>query len=226
MVPAARYIFTHDADVALCGALAGKPGVIVIAGTGSMAFGRNAEGNTARAGGWGYVFGDEGGGFDLARQALRAALRHEEAWGPKTALRGLLLEATGASDAHELMHRFYARGISKAKMAALAPLVDRAAVGGDGIAQDILKSAAQTLAMFAGAVRAQLFPRGESVAVSYGGGVFRSPVVLARCRMLVELEDGNRVTEPVYGPAAGALLEAYRAAGVTCMLKNVPREKV
>src|SRR5450631_85200 len=58
-----RVVVTDDATVALSGALAGEPGVVVISGTGSIAFGRNAEGRTARAGGWGYLFGDEGGGF-------------------------------------------------------------------------------------------------------------------------------------------------------------------
>ena len=65
---------THDGLIALSGATAGAPGIITIAGTGSFCFGRNAEGRTARAGGWGYIFGDEGGGFDITRQALRAAL--------------------------------------------------------------------------------------------------------------------------------------------------------
>src|SRR5579863_9715345 len=82
-IKAKRYVITHDAFIALVGATAGEPGVVTIAGTGSIAFGRNGEGKTARAGGWGYVFGDEGGGFDLVRQALRAVLRHEEGWGAK-----------------------------------------------------------------------------------------------------------------------------------------------
>ena len=79
----------------------------MIAGTGSFCFGRNGAGQTARAGGWGYVFGDEGGGFDLSRQAVRAGLRFEEGWGPPTALRAMLLEATGAVDMNDLLHRMY-----------------------------------------------------------------------------------------------------------------------
>jgi len=75
VVRAERYLITHDAHIALVGATGGAPGIIVIAGTGSIAFGRNAAGKSARAGGWGYVFGDEGGAFDLVRQALRAVLR-------------------------------------------------------------------------------------------------------------------------------------------------------
>ena len=90
-------IVTHDAAIALAGATSAGQGIVVIAGTGSMAFGRNAEGRTARAGGWGHLFGDEGGGFDIARQALRAALRMDEGWGLPTILRQRLLEATGAA---------------------------------------------------------------------------------------------------------------------------------
>src|SRR5258708_21745706 len=102
-----RLTVAHDGFIALAGATAGAPGIIAIAGTGSFCFGRNASGRTARAGGWGYIFGDEGGGFDLTRQALRAALRMEEGWGPPTVLRQRLLEATGAADANDLLHRFY-----------------------------------------------------------------------------------------------------------------------
>src|SRR5438552_5762453 len=100
-----RTLVTHDGLIALSGATAGQPGLIAIAGTGSFAFGRNAAGETARAGGWGYIFGDEGGGFYITRQALRAALRFEECWGPATTLRSMFLDATGASDMNDLLHR-------------------------------------------------------------------------------------------------------------------------
>src|SRR5882724_8342901 len=100
LIRSERYKITHDAEIALTGATAGEPGIIIIAGTGSMAFGSNARGETARAGGWGYIFGDEGGAFDLARRALRAALEQEEGWGAETSLRQLLLEETGAASAN------------------------------------------------------------------------------------------------------------------------------
>jgi N-acetylglucosamine kinase-like BadF-type ATPase len=219
-VRAERYTFTHDAEIALTGALAGEPGVIVIAGTGSMAFGRNAAGKEARAGGWGYIFGDEGGAFDLVRGALRAALRQEEGWGPPTMLRELLLAAGQAPNANALMHRFYTSGFPRERIGAFAALVDSAASGGDRVAQELLKGAAQALATIAGVVRGRLFEPGEPVTLSYAGGVFHSPILLARFGMLVELEDGNRFAAPLHGPAAGALIEAYRAAGITCTLKK------
>ncbi len=225
IVSAKQYVITHDADIALSGATGGEPGVVVIAGTGSMAFGRNREGRTARAGGWGFAFGDEGGAFDLVRQALRAVVRHEEGWGPATGLRGPLLESEDAQDAHDLLHRFYTDEYSRARVASLAPLVDHAAHAGDPLAREILGAAAQSLASIAAAVRGQLFAADEEVRVSYTGGVFRSVILLERFRLLVELTGGNHLMPPRYGPAAGALIQAYRAAGVDCTLTQVPAEK-
>ena len=215
MIRAQRYLITHDAHIALAGATGGGPGIIVIAGTGSMVFGRNAAGVTARAGGWGYVFGDEGGAFDLVRQALRAVLRNEEGWGPPTALREALLEASGARDGNQLLHLCYTATYPRDRAAGWAKLVDHAARAGDKVAADILGSAAQALATMVAAVRGQLFERSGQVDVCYSGGVFGSDPLLERFRMLVELEEGNRVSAPRHSAAEGALLEAYRISGVS-----------
>jgi N-acetylglucosamine kinase-like BadF-type ATPase len=225
LIKAKHYVVTHDAFVALIGATAGEPGIVTIAGTGSIAFGRNREGKTARAGGWGYVFGDEGGGFDLVRQALRATLRHEEGWGPKTKLRDTLIAAAGATSANDLLHRFYTDEYPRERVAAFSKLLDRTARDGDAVAREILLAGAQQLATLATAVRAQIFGGIVACRISYLGGVFRSEILLSRYRMLVELAEGNRVAEPVFGPAAGALIEAYRVAGLTIELKDVPAEK-
>lgn len=219
LISAQRLVVTNDAVVGLAGACAGEPGLIVIAGTGSIALGRNAAGLTARAGGWGYVFGDEGGAFDIVREALRAALRFEEGWGPETRLRAILLEATGATDANDLMHRFYMADWPRSRVATLAPLVDRAAADGDEAASDVLGRAAAELAMVGRAVRGRLFGKGEAVRVSYIGGVFRSERLLgAFARQFA----GDRFGPPEYGPAAGALIEAYRSAGLAPKLENLP----
>lgn len=216
-----RTIVTHDALIALSGATGGTPGIITIAGTGSIAFGRNASGKTARAGGWGYVFGDEGSGFDIVRQALRAALKSEEGWGEETSLRRTLLDETGAPDSNDLLHRFYTPEFPRPRIAALAELVDQAAEQGDAIARKILDESAQELAALASAVRGQLFSDDEAVRIAYIGGVFRSRTVRDRFIAL----SGSQTGPPLYGPAAGALLEAYRAAGIRCELSNAPPEK-
>ncbi len=213
-----RLEVTDDAYIALLGSTAGEPGLIVIAGTGSIAYGRNAGGRTARAGGWGHIFGDEGSGFDIVRQALRAALRQEEGWGPPTALGRRLLEATGAASANDLLHRFYTRDFPRDRVAGYAPLVDAAALEGDAAAQSLLQQAAQHLATLAASVRAQLFAPREAVYVASIGGVFRSPMLAERFRALVELEPGSTVGPPKHDPAIGALLGAYLNAGLSVTL--------
>jgi N-acetylglucosamine kinase-like BadF-type ATPase len=214
ILPADVLLVTDDAVIALAGATAGEPGIVTIAGTGSIAFGRNAAGRRARTGGWGYIFGDEGSGFDIARQALRATLRAEEGWGAPTALVRVLLDATGCPDANAAMHLFYTPDWPRSRVATLAPLVDEVAMAGDAVARDILLNAAQQLAVLTSAVRRQLWEPGEPARVAWTGGVFRSAMLLDRYRCLVELEEGNRAGPPEYDPATGALLEAYRAAGL------------
>jgi N-acetylglucosamine kinase-like BadF-type ATPase len=208
LIRAERYLITHDAHIALAGATAGGPGIIVIAGTGSIAYGRNASGTTARAGGWGYIYGDEGGAFDLARQAIRAILRHEEGWGQPSSLGEALLAATHSANANELLHRCYSDDYPRERVAKLAPLVDQGARAGDPIACSILDGAAQALAMLARAVRHQLFGEEEPVNVHHIGGTFLSEPLLHRFRMLTELDGVTQVLRPLHNPAYGALLEA------------------
>ena len=205
---------THDAAIALAGATSGEPGIIVIAGTGSMAFGQNGRGETARVGGWGYIFGDEGGAFDIARQALRAILREHEGWGAHTALTPALLEAASARDANELLHLFYTDTWPRTRVADLARTVTRIAEEGDPIALRLLHQAAQEIALMAGAVRRQLWTEGAPVTISWAGGVFRSAPLLERFRMLLALEATAVCEPPKHGPAEGALLLAWRSAGL------------
>jgi N-acetylglucosamine kinase-like BadF-type ATPase len=216
---------TTDAVIALTGATGGEPGIITIAGTGSIAFGRNAAGVEARAGGWGYIFGDEGSAFDLARQGIRAALRHEEGWGPPTALHALFLANAGAQSASELLHAFYTAAYPRPRVASFGPLVERAAAEGDPVAAGILRKAAAELALLASAVRRQIFQPGDIVRVAHIGGVFRSTILREQFREMVEQDPGNECGPPLYPPAAGALLEAYRAAGLNPHLSGVPDVK-
>jgi N-acetylglucosamine kinase-like BadF-type ATPase len=216
-----RTLVTDDAHIALAGATAGEPGVVVIAGTGSIAWGRNGEGRTARAGGWGALFGDEGGGFWIARQALRAALRWEEGWGVPTSLRARLLDYTGAKNINDLLHRCYTDEFPRPRVASLSILVNHAAEAGEPAALRILDDAARELALLAVAVRGQLFPAPEPALVTYSGGVFRSRILLARFRDWMASEARVRVRGPLYGPAIGALLEAYRATGRDGAIQNI-----
>jgi N-acetylglucosamine kinase-like BadF-type ATPase len=221
LVRSARYKITHDAEIALIGATAGEPGIVVIAGTGSMAFGGNAKDERARAGGWGHIFGDEGSGFDIARHALRAALQYEEGWGPETSLRSLLLEATSSSSANELLHGFYA-ALNRSAIASLAKLVTQAAEHGDLVARDILSRAARKLAHLVEGVYGNLFHENEKVPVGQIGGVFRSERLRAEFAERIQQSTGCQSGPPRFGAAAGAVLEALRLDGNRSDLSDVP----
>lgn len=207
-----------DGEIALTGAMGGEPGIIVIAGTGSICFGRNGSRELARAGGWGYIFGDEGSAFDIARQATRAALRYEEGWGSSTALHHMLLQATGEPSANAMLHRFYSETWPRSRVAGLAVVVDAAATSGDAVAQALMSQAAQSLSMLAACVREQIFTQTETIRISYAGGAFRSRRLRESFRRFVDLS-GYVCIDPIFDPAGGALLEAFRLCGLDAKLK-------
>lgn len=215
-------IITQDGRIALAGALSGQAGIIVIAGTGSFVYGENAAGEPARAGGWGYIFGDEGGAFNIVRQALRAALREQEGWGPRTAITPALVEAVGAHDPNHAMHLFYTPDWPRSRVAQLAKLISRLAEAGDPIAIAILQSEAQQLATCTAAVRHRLWADTDLVNVSWAGGAFTSPILLDRFRMLIELDGYTYCQEPAHSPAAGALILALRSAGIHAIPASAP----
>jgi N-acetylglucosamine kinase-like BadF-type ATPase len=214
VIASEHWIITEDATIALAGATAGEPGIVAIAGTGSIAFGQNPRGETARAGGWGYLFGDEGSAFDIVRQALRAVLREHEGWGARTALTPALIEAASVTDANELLHIFYTPDWPRQRVAGMAEIVNRIAEDGDPIAVGVLHNAAQELALLVGSVRRQLWAEGESVRVAWTGGVFNSVILLERFRTLVSIEQDTTCEPPRHDPAVGALLLAYKATGI------------
>ena len=214
-----------DSVIALAGAVGGGSGIIVIAGTGSIALGRSSSQEFVRVGGWGYIFGDEGSAFDIVRQATRAALRFEEGWGGRTSLYQMLLEETDCRSANDALHSFYSTQWPRSRIAKLASRVDEECACGDSLARAIMEQAGQALAQQAGSVRAQMPDETGTLTVSPVGGVFRSEVIHARFRLLIELTDGCSYQEALLSPTAGALLEAFRAVNRDVALSNVPDEK-
>jgi N-acetylglucosamine kinase len=203
-----------DTLVALAGATAGKPGIATIGGTGSASFGKNAAGQTMRAGGWGFSLGDQGSAYDISRQAIQAVMKEIEGWGPSTRLRPLLLEATGITDMMDAVRRFYTTEFPRHRIAGYAKLVDQAAQAGDEVAVRILDYAAHQLATITCAVRDRLFRSDESVNVVYVGGVFRSVMLREKFVSKMQAKGKNDVGPPRYGPTVGALIEALRSAGI------------
>ena len=219
LVPGAVVDVTNDAEAALEGATRGGPGVVVIAGTGSIALGRDKEGNRARCGGWGYIFGDDGSAFDIVRRALRAALAAEEGWGQPTGLGEMFLHATGCRTVNEALHRFYDPDWPRDRVAALAPGVDAAARNGDAIAGALLGEAGETLAGLAAHV-ARLLQMPSTVSVAYPcGGVFQSDRVRDGFASGLE-RDGLATGRPAHDAAVGALIRAYRASGLALSVRG------
>lgn len=202
-----------DAEVALEGAVQGGAGAIVIAGTGSIALAKDAAGTTVRCGGWGYLFGDEGGAFSIVRKAVQLALAAEEGWGDQTNLVDLFLGVTGADSVNEAMHCFYGPDWPRDRIARLAPDIDTAAEAGDRCAAEVLRAAGRALGDLAVTVTGMLEVPRAQVAVHYSGGVFRSRRVLESFKACCD-ERHCRVETPAHDGAIGALLLAYRMAGV------------
>jgi len=207
---AAECAVDHDAAVALHGAMGGRPGVIALAGTGAISFGVDAEGRRARADGWGRLMGDEGGGYDLGVQALRAAARGLEGRGPVTSLSDRVFAATATSDLDQLASWLYDGYRGADEIAAFARCVVDAADDGDEVATGLIESAANSLARAAGAVLRELWADGDSVAVSYGGSLLNRDSCLqqafvAAARDLVPNAD---IRPPRHEPAVGAGLRA------------------
>jgi N-acetylglucosamine kinase-like BadF-type ATPase len=177
-----------------------------------MAYARGSGGRTARAGGWGHLFGDEGSGYAIALAGLRAAARAADGRAPATSLTGRLLAALGLNRPEELVAAVY-RGCDRASLAALAPVVLEVAAGGDPVADEIVRSAAAELAA-ATAAAARSLDFGESYPVAMAGGLLVSSAAYRERFMTALAERGLRADPAtvVAEPAEGAVRLALALA--------------
>jgi N-acetylglucosamine kinase-like BadF-type ATPase len=205
--PGSRVVVVNDALVALVAGVGSGPGIVVIAGTGSIAYGRNAAGLAARSGGWGPVIGDEGSGYWIGREALTAVVRDADRRGPPTRLTADVLAHFRAPDAAALVRIVYGPEVTRNNVALLGPIVQRARDAGDAVAAQILERAAEELALAAGSVAARLDMRGEAFPCLLAGGTFRSAPWLVEelGRRLGELAPRASVRQLTEEPALGAV---------------------
>ena len=202
-----------DNVIALQAAFGDGPGVIVIAGTGSIAYGRNREGQTARAGGWGFAISDEGSGHWIGRTAVAAALG---AWDedPEQDLRliEILMKSWRVGTIEQLVPA--ANATLPPDFAALFPSVLSLADSGDRIAREVLTQAGTQLANLAGILLRRLFTGAGAVPVAMSGGVFSSSA-LVRQVFYNSLHSGPTdvvVNPTVIEPVRGALELARQGA--------------
>jgi N-acetylglucosamine kinase-like BadF-type ATPase len=201
-----RFELVTDARVALTGALDGNPGVIVIAGTGSIALGVNEDGKDARSGGWGPTFSDEGSGYDIARQALKAVAASFDGRSSATLLTKMVCKELGIEKPSDLPGVIYSEDAKPAQIASLAKLVSEAAQQGDEVAQEILEQAGRELGQLAVAVIERLAMQQLSFQVACVGSVFNSGdfVLASFRRTILSVAPNAKIGEPIYPPTIGA----------------------
>jgi len=222
----ARVLVVNDALVALESGTPGEPGVVIISGTGSIAYGRNAAREAARAGGWGHVLGDEGSGYWIGRAALRAVLRESDHRGPKTALTALLLEHFGIEQAQGLLHEVYYSNLRPSAIGSLAQCVEAAFRQGDGVAIGILRAAANELEASGMTVARRLGLVGEAFTFVLSGGIFRAVPWLREEleRRLSQAAPGSQALLLAREPATGAVLLALQEAAGGAVVPTYKRE--
>jgi len=189
-----------DAEIARLGAFLGRPGVVVVAGTGSVAVGHDGH-RSARAGGHGFLLGDEGGAYWIGREGVRAALAFRDRLGGSATLLRAIEDASGAG-LDRLVAQVHERPTDRRLLGRLAPTVTALAPR-DPVADAIVRRAAAQLARLAEAVRGQL----GDLPVAAVGGVFGAPALWS---YFTDLVDAARPAAP---PEVGAVLLARTAAG-------------
>jgi N-acetylglucosamine kinase-like BadF-type ATPase len=206
-----RYL--HDARVAHAGAFELGEGIVVIAGTGSVALGRDVEGNEAIVGGWGFLFGDEGSAFAIARAALANAMRAEDAGEPET-LAERAERFFNRPSLRAIARGFYTGAIDRTALAAFAAAVIGAAQNEkDAAARAVVDDAASALADLAARCAERLGRSGTLIDVALVGGTFASEWFRAQVgAQVLDRLPKARVVPPRRDPAEGALLLALEEA--------------
>lgn len=173
-----KLLVTDDAKTALYGAFSGKPGCVLISGTGSIAYGLSRSGEFSRCGGWGHILGDEGSGYDIGRLVLNAVTKGLDGRAGETLLTRLVFDHLGIRTGAELIQFAYAEKTGKKEIAALSILADTACEKGDKTAKTILTCAAEALFLCAATVISRLELSEQRLAFS--GSVLEKSAPLSR----------------------------------------------
>ncbi len=195
-----------DAEAAFHDAFGAGPGILLIAGTGSIAWGRGDSGRSVRAGGWGRHLGDEGSGYRIGLAALREVVQAEDGRRPPTGLRAAALERCGVPSPGGLVA--WIEEASKAEVAALAPMVAEAAAQGEPAARAIVEQAVSDLEAHALAILERIGPTRERPALALWGGLLAEGGPLREPVRAALAERGLRALETELDPSRGAALLA------------------
>ena len=212
--PGGNFIVDTDARIALTGAVGFGSGVVVISGTGSVAFGRNGGGDEARAGGWGPTIGDEGSGYAIARDGLSAIVRAHDGRGKRTVMTEMLCYDYDMCSPEDLPRFVYATTTHADDIARYGKLVIQAALRGDEVANEILDRAGRELGQCVLAVARKLGLSGAEFPVAYVGGAFNAGDLLLGPMKATLAADapGAQLMQPSHTPVEGAAMMAIRTA--------------
>lgn len=201
-------IVTSDARIALEGAFSGRPGIILIAGTGSIIFGKDRTGQLYRVGGFGRYIGDEGGGYSIGRLGLQAVAKSLDGRGPETKLFQILNEKFGITTAEDLINKVYKENLD---FAAIAPYVIQCAEEGDEACREILRKEAEELVLHIKAIKDKIKVR--TVYISFLGGLLSGENYYSKLlrKIILQKVEGVNVILPEHPPAYGAVLLAMDA---------------
>ena len=203
----ARFLLTHDAEIALVAGTGVREGIIAISGTGSIVYGRNRQGKAARTGGWGHLLGDEGSGYDIGLRGLRAVVRMADGRQASTLLIPEILTQISLTSPDQLV-KWISRA-DKSQIAQLANSVFQAAQAGDLTAQEIINHASKELALSIQTVIQQLaLPLSAQIVLS--GGVFQNQASFVKSMQDHFLH--RKVKLVAEEPAYGAILIAQQLA--------------
>lgn len=210
--PQAKVTAEPDYAIALTGATGGGPGVIVIAGTGSAAYGENAAGEQHKTGAYGYLIDDAGSGYGVGRAAVAAALRAADGTGEQTSLSRRLLVALGLSSLADIVPGIYGGSLSRVEIAGLSRIVaDAAREDDDAVSRALLMRAGGALAQLAHGITQRLFTDAvtEFPVVSIGGlWNAGNPLTDVFTRSLSRFAPTAVMTPPLAPPVEGAVHRA------------------
>jgi len=207
----AKIIFHSDTYIALLGFTMGGPGAVLISGTGSMACGIDAAGNYHTAGGWGQVLGDEGSGYHMALQGMKAALHAFDGISEPTQLTERLQKHFGLNEVPDIIDKIYYPPIAKSVIAAFSTEVESAANEGDKVAMGILDAEAEWLYKLALTITNKC----GNTKLGYYGSVLNQ-VETIRSGLSKRLEKHSISLEaPLFSPEIGAVIGAFHEAGIS-----------
>lgn len=206
-----RAFIQGDMVTAHAGALNGQPGVIAIAGTGSVYFGTSPDGSCLKLGGFGYAFGDEGAGYWIGIESLRAASKAYDQRAAPTRLVAALCQVLNLKDFSQILQLFYSESMQPSQVAKLSLTVEAVAEGGDAVALQILEQAGRELAIGTVTLIRRLKYSVECVVSYYGAILQECPIVLEAFKHHIVLSlPTTRIEEPVFDALYGAYLLGRR----------------